>query len=153
MGNAEKRSFKEGFITWHDKNYKKLLLIPLILLIIGIVYLIIFSASHGTFVEKDISLTGGTSVTILNETIEKAELLDFASGKLKEINVREIYDTFTRERKALIVETTSDSELTKEVLEDFLGYTLNEKNSSFEFTGEALSKSFFKQLIIAVLIA
>ena len=35
----------------------------------------------------------------------------------------------------------------------FLGYELNDENSSFEFTGSALSESFFKQLIIAIMFA
>ena len=75
------------------------------------------------------------------------------SGKLESLSIREISDLITREQKAIIIETTSDAETTREVLEDYIGYTLTEENSSFEFTGSSLSKSFFRQLLIAILLA
>ena len=51
------------------------------------------------------------------------------------------------------IETKTEGDTTKEVLEEYFGYELNSENSSFEFTGSALSKSFFNQLLIAILIA
>ena len=41
----------------------------------------------------------------------------------------------------------------KTALEDFLGYELTSENSSIETTSASLSSDFYKQLIIAVLIA
>ncbi len=38
-------------------------------------------------------------------------------------------------------------------MEDYLGYELDEENSSFEFTGSSLSESFYKQLLIAILVS
>ena len=102
--------------------------------------------------DKDISLTGGTSVTIY-EKLDIDNLKRELSEDLESISTREIYDFVTREQKAVIIETKSDGEKTREVLEDFLGYELTEENSSFEFTGSSLSESFFKQLLIAILLA
>ncbi|MBU4070050.1 MAG: protein translocase subunit SecF [Nanoarchaeota archaeon] len=143
---------KNKFADWHDKNYKLLFLIPLTLLLFSLVYLGIFYYKNNDFIYKDISLTGGTSATISGE-IDINNLEQFLSGKLEDVNTRKIYDILTREQKAVIIETKSSAEETKQILEDYLGYELNSENSSFEFTGSALSESFYKQLLIAILFA
>ncbi|MCL5018322.1 MAG: hypothetical protein M1416_00970 [Candidatus Pacearchaeota archaeon] len=146
-------NFKKKFAEFHDKNYKKLLLIPLILFILGSVYLGVFYSQNNDFFHKDISLTGGTSVTINDKDIVLSDLQNYISDKLESTNVREISDLITKEQIAVIVETKSDEQETRNVLENFLGYELDEKNSSFEFTGSSLSENFYNQLLIAILIA
>jgi len=137
--------------NFHDKNYKLLLLIPIILLLFSLVYIGVFYSKNQDFIHKDISLTGGTSVTISGK-IDAIKLKQDLSEKLEEVNTREIYDLITREQKAVIVETSSEEQV-KQILEDYLGYELTEENSSFEFTGSTLSENFYKQLLIAILIA
>jgi len=138
--------------NWYDKNYKLLLLIPLALLLFSIIYMGIFYSNNQDFIYKDISLTGGTSVTIFGK-INLLDLEQALSEKLEEVNTREIYDLITREQKAVIIETKTDGEQTKQILEDYLGYELNSENSSFEFTGSSLSESFYRQLLVAILFA
>ncbi len=138
--------------NWHDRNYKKLLLIPLILIIFSLVYLGYFYHNNQDIIYKDISLTGGTSITIYDQ-INILELEQNLQDKLDEINIREIKDLTTNEQKAVIIETKSNMTTTKNVLEEYLDYELNGENSSFEFTGSSLSESFYKQLLIAILFA
>jgi len=138
--------------NWYDKNYKLLLLIPVALLFFSVIYMGIFYSKNQDFIYKDVSLTGGTSVTIF-EKINPSDLEQALSEKLEEVNTREIYDLITREQKAIIIETKTDGEQTKQILEDYLGHELNSENSSFEFTGSSLSESFYKQLLIAILFA
>jgi preprotein translocase subunit SecF len=143
---------KQKIARFHDKHYKTLLLIPAIILILSFIYLGFFYAQNQDFMYKDISLTGGTSVTIYAE-VDLQDLQESLSPKLEEFSTREIYDLITQERKAVIIETISDGTLTKQVIEEYLGYKLSDQNSSFEFTGASLSESFYKQLLIAILIA
>jgi preprotein translocase subunit SecF len=138
--------------TFHDKYYKHLLLVPALILLLSVIYLGLFYSNHGDLIIKDISLTGGTSVTIY-QNIDSAKLRVDLSDKLDEINTREVYDLLTREKKAIIIETKSEGDKVKEILEDYLGYKLTEENSSFEFTGSALSENFYRQLILAILFA
>jgi len=128
------------------------LLIPLSLIIFSIIYLSIFYSNNNDFIYKDISLTGGTSVTI-NGEIDANKLKQDLSNKLDDVNTRQVYDLITKEKKAVILETKTSGETTKNVLEEYLGYELTNENSSFEFTGAALSESFYKQLIIAIIFA
>lgn len=139
-------------INFHDKYYKLLLLIPLILLIFSLIYMVNFYNQNNDFLYKDISLTGGTTIT-LQEKLDTSKLILDLSDKLEDLNIREISDILTREQKAVVIETKSSGDQTRQVLEEYLGYELNEENSSFEFTGSSLSESFYKQLLIAILFA
>ena len=138
--------------NWHDKHYKHLLIIPVVLLLLSFISIGVFYSKTGDFFDKDISLTGGTSVTIFG-TLDLIQLEADLLERLGDINTREIYDIVTREPKAVIIQTTSNGSTTKQILEDYLGYELTIENSSFEFTGSSLSESFYRQLILAIIIA
>ena len=145
--------FKRKFTSFHDKNYKKLLIVPIILIVLGFVYMFSFYHQTGDFFYKDISLSGGTSVTINNGNISYVELKNAISDKLEDVNTREVSDLITRQGIAVIIETKSDEPQTRKVLESYLGYNLTKENSSFEFTGSSLGGDFYKQLLFSVLIA
>jgi preprotein translocase subunit SecF len=138
--------------NWHDRNYKTLLIIPIILLLFSIVYMGVFYSKNHDFIKKDISLTGGTSVT-LYEKVDINDLESFLNNELIEVNIREISDLITREQIAVIIETTADGDTTKALLEKYVGHELNEENSSFEFSEPSFTKDFYKQLIFANLMA
>jgi len=137
---------------WHDKYYKLLLLIPAILLVFSFVYMAVFYQTQGDIFYKDISLTGGTTITI-SESLNLADLEKAIGGELEDLNIREIYSLITGEQKAVVIETKTNSTQTKEILEDYLGYELTDENSSLEFTSSIFSENFYKQLLIAILIA
>jgi len=139
--------------NWHDKNYKLLLVIPIALLLFSLIYMGMFYSKNQDYIYKDISLTGGTSVTLYNK-INTDDLKQALGEKLDDIHTRNIYDRFTQEQKAVIIETKSDRDVTRQVLEEYLGYELIDgENSSFEFTGSSLGESFYNQLLIAILFA
>jgi len=146
-------SFKSKIQSFHDKHYKLLLILPLLILIFSAVYLAVFYNANGAFFKKDISLTGGTTITIY-DNLDIIKLKTDLSTKLNDLNIRDISDLSTGELKAVIIETTSEGQEAKKIVEDYLGYPLVEgENSSFEFTGASLSQSFYKQLMLAMLVA
>lgn len=152
IGAYYKMTFKEKIIKFHDKNYKLLLIVPALFLIFGFIFMSSFYAQNHDFINKDVSLTGGTSVTI-NDKINVNDLKNAISDKLENINVREVSDLITKEQIAVVVETKSNDQQTRAVLENYLGYKLTDNNSSFEFTGSTLSEGFYNQLLIAILVA
>mgnify|MGYP000727103400 CR=1 FL=1 len=149
---TEEKNFQKKLGKFHDKYYKLLLLIPIAILIFSFIYMFIFYSNNGDFINKDFSLTGGTSITIFGK-INSTQLEKSLSEKLDEINTREIYDLVTREQTALIVQTKTNIDDSKKIIEDYLGYKLNNENSSFEFIGSNLSENFYKELLIAILFA
>ncbi|MBU2523121.1 MAG: protein translocase subunit SecF [Nanoarchaeota archaeon] len=139
--------------SFYDKYYKTFLIIPVLMLIFSGVYLFSFYSQNGDIMYKDVTLTGGTSITIYSENISSNEIESFLKPKFGDVVVRSLTDIKTGKTIALSVETASTpEELTKE-LESFLEYSLDETNSSTEFTGDALSKSFYKELMRAIFIA
>jgi len=139
--------------NWFDKNYKLLMLIPLALLIVALVYLGIFYSEKGDFMYKDVSLSGGTTIT-LNGEVEAISLEKTLSEKYpNDISFRKLNDIRTGEIVAIVIETSAAPEKIKADVEQALGYPLNSDNSSIEFTGSSLSDTFYKQLIIALLIS
>jgi len=139
---------------WYDKNYKLLMLIPIALLLISIAYVGIFISKNGDIFNKDVTLTGGTTITVYTEKVfSAAEVEKALIGKFNDINVRILTDVGSGKQVAFTVETKAEANDLKTALESYLGYSLDEKNSSTEFTGTALSKSFSNELIIALLLA
>ncbi len=139
--------------NWYDKNYKLILVIPAILLVISIAYLGIFISKNGDIIRKDVSLTGGTTITVFDENTDIENLKTSLQGEFNDIGIREISDFRTGRQSGFFLETRADVEEIRSALEDYLGYELNQENSSIEFSGAALSQGFYNQLKIAIIIA
>ena len=151
----EKKEFKEHLKNadaTYNKYYLILLVIPVILLALTLVYLTYFSYQNGDIIKKDITLTGGTSIQVHTNT-DIIKLRSALENKFEDVSVREVSDIITGEQVAFIVETASSPEEVKPFLENYLSIKLNNDNSSVEFTGSALSGSFYNQLRVAILIA
>lgn len=139
---------------WYDKNYKKLLVIAIIIFIASLAHLVVFYIQHGDIMNKDVSLTGGTTITVYESNINTKELENFLTNKLgQEVLIRKLEDISTRRTIAFIVETKADAQATKNALEEYLKYELNEKNSSIEISGSVLAQNFYNQLLMAIAIA
>jgi len=136
--------------TWYDKYYKILLSIPVIILIFCLVYLIIFYQQTGDIILKDTSLSGGTAITLTGD-IDSEKLVSELSAEGFEVNLRKLTDFATGKQLAVIVESSEKPEIIKPKIEEILGYTLTNENSTIEFTGSTLSSSFYKQLIFALI--
>ncbi len=141
------------FGNWYQKHYKHLLILPAILLIISMIYLAQFTAKNGDIIYKDISLTGGTTITVFDKTTDIDELKQFLITQFPDLSIRRIDDIRTGEQKAFLLESKSGAETLRQALESKLGYELTNDNSSIEFSGESLSTGFYKQLRTALIIA
>ena len=53
-----------NFEPWYNKNYKKILIIPAVLLALSLIYIGIFYMQTGDVINKDVSLTGGTTISV-----------------------------------------------------------------------------------------
>ena len=65
----EKQKKESRFERFHNKYYKLLLLIPIALLLFSLIYMGVFYSKNQDFIYKDISLTGGTSITIYKKLV------------------------------------------------------------------------------------
>jgi preprotein translocase subunit SecF len=135
-----------GQRNWYDKSYKWLLIIPLLMLLFSVVYLYDFSHKNGDIINKDVSLTGGTTVSLFDSKIDIDNLKDALSSEFPDINVRGISNIQTGGQIGVIVETKENVEIIRPALEKYLGYKLTTENSSIEFTKATISSGFYQQL-------
>lgn len=143
---------KEKFSVWYDKNYKFILLIPVIIVLSSLIYLTTFYVQTGDVMYKDISLAGGTSITIAGDSVDTTILESKLGEIISDVNFRKLTDIRTGKQVAFIIESSLTPEELSSAIES-LGVDLTEENSSTEFTGPSLSNSFYKQLIIALFIS
>jgi preprotein translocase subunit SecF len=135
---------------WFDRNYKLLMFIPLIILIISLIYLGFFYSKNQEFLNRDVSLSGGTTITLNGQT-DSSNLEKTLSDKYNgDVVFRKLTDIRTGETIAVVIEASIAPEQLKADIESILGYPLTSENSSVEFTGSALSNNFYKQLMIAL---
>lgn len=137
----------------YDKTYKAAILVPLLVLLVCIIYLGYFIEQNGDIIKKDVSLTGGTTISVFDPGIDNDDLVNSLIGDYPDLRVRSISDFSTNEKQGIILETKADVTDIKPSLEEYLGYELVQENSSIEFSGSLLSEGFYKQLRIAIGIA
>jgi len=138
---------------FYDKYYKLLLLIPLAMLAASLIYLFMFYSANGDIMHKDVTLTGGTSMTLYSETLSITEVEKILGPKFNDVVVRSLTDVTTGRQIAILIETSSQPDELKSEVESLLNYTFTSQNSSIEFTGNALSQSFYAELMRAMILA
>ncbi len=150
-----KEKIKINWSNWYDKHYKTLLIIPIIVLVLSLAYLGYFYSQHHDFILRDTSLSGGTTITlnIIDKDIDFNALQSSLKSKFQDVLIRKLTDITTGKATSYIIETSSTPEEIKPEIESFLGYKLDDTNSTIEFTGPSLSQSFYKQLILALIIS
>ncbi len=138
-------------LKWYDRSYKIMLVIPVIIMLVSLVYIGYFYSKNGDIMRKDVSLSGGTTITIQGDTGENLET--GLKEKFPDVSIRKLADIRSGRHVASIVESSAQPQELKEGIESVLGYNLTDENSSTEFTGSALSQNFYRQLIITLIIS
>ncbi|MBU0907322.1 MAG: protein translocase subunit SecF [Nanoarchaeota archaeon] len=138
---------------WYNKNYKRLLIISAVVIIASIAYLWSFQNQQGDIIYKDVSLTGGTTVTILDPLADIDLVKSELSSQFPDLTIRGISDFRTGKQTGFLLETKANVEEIRSALEEILGYELTQDNSSVEFSGATLSQGFYQQLRLAILLA
>ena len=137
-----------GFYTEH---YKKLFIIPIILVILALGVLVMNYVQTGDIIDKDVSLKGGITVTVYStENFDGLEqhLIDTLGVDL---NVRELSEFASDVQIGFVVETSeADEEALLLAIEDYIGFELNSDNYSLEIVGSALGESFYQQMLVAI---
>ena len=138
--------------NWFDKYYKLMFILPLLIIILSVFYISNFYSQTGEILKRDVSLSGGTTITLQNEqgNVDFDSLEKKLQVEYQDISFRKLTDIRTGEAIAIIIESASESEPLKKSIENIIGYELNDQNSSTEFTGSSLSSNFYRQLMLAL---
>ena len=137
------------------KHYKKLMLIPILIMAISLIFVLSVKSNTGEFLQKDVSLSGGMSLTIYTEEEINFEQLENNLKKdFPEIVIRSLSEFGTEKTIGLVLETSSmDEESLKSQLENNINIKITDENSSIEVVGSSLGESFYKQMVKALIYA
>lgn len=149
--HKEKKKLFQNFN--YDKWYKLMLVIPVILVLVSLTYLGYTYYKTGDIIHRDVSLSGGTSITLHGDQFDYNKLESDLKAKYGDISFRRLSDLSSGKQIAFIIETSAPPEQIRGDIESLTGQKLTSENSSTEFSGPTLSGSFYKQLIIALIIS
>jgi len=150
----ESIDYEEGkrnkFKKIYEDNYKVLLIIPFLLLLLAVGQISYQYSSTGDFVNRGVELKGGITLTIPEKSYNIDELEEFLNTELEgDISVRRLSQTM-----GLLIEASDVTE--EDLLEKVqlqLGELDAEKDYSIEEMGSSLGSSFFSEIIKAIMIA
>lgn len=140
---------------FYEQQYKFLLIFPFLLLMGSFIQIGWQYAETGDFVNKGITLKGGSTITVDDGSIDYRDLQRFLQESFPgtEISVRTI--TTAGSIVSLAIDTDLQESNDIDNLLSVLGQKvlLTKENYSVEIIGSSLGKSFFRQTAIALLIA
>ena len=147
-------SLKSNLQNIYENKYKKLLIIPIILLALAIVQIAAQTIITGDFVNKGVSLKGGSIITITTDA-NPATLQSFLAKQFPgaDISVRSL--TQAGQIIGLSIESDAQSEQEMAALLSAIkeNIDLTEEDFTVEITGSTLGASFFRQTFTAIIIA
>src|SRR3989338_2116220 len=147
---------KQKIKHFYESKYKWLMVIPFLLVILAITQIAVQYATTGDFVNRGISLKGGSIITL---DYSEAVNIDNLQANLQtqfpsfEVSVRTL--SSARDIEGVVIESTAQ---TKEEIDPILAVltregVTTEGHYSVEIIGSALGESFFTETAIALLVA
>lgn len=155
LKDIKKENKENIFAVFYKKNFKKLMIIPIIMLILSIIIIIHTIKVDGTPLNRDISLKGGLSAIL---TVDSKITTQMLENELKSnfgqnsFSVSEIFEN--GKRVGFII----DTDLEEQKLINFGNKYFNTqftfgKNYTSNFISPTLSLSFFNQAMYILLIS
>tara|TARA_Y100000310_G_scaffold341789_1_gene442139 strand:+ start:137 stop:1204 length:1068 start_codon:yes stop_codon:yes gene_type:complete len=150
-----------GIKNIYEGQYKKLLVFPIALLLIAIILIGLKVAATGDFINRDVSLKGGVTVTIpTTQQVDISQLKDTLSSIFLENDISTKSLSQFGTQVGVIVEADIGEERREEQIDTLIEETGNAlnlelatKDYSIEIVGSSLGASFFREIITALLIA
>ncbi len=144
----------QKIVAFYDTHYKKLAIIPWALIIFAIVQLAYQYNTTGDFINRGVSLQGGSTITVL-QPADALQLQKELSGQFPKLEIAVRSTSQSGKQLGVIIETSAQEKEDVGALLSFLSNTLSvpKDQISVEVVGAALSKSFFRQLFTAVVFA
>jgi len=145
-----------SFKTIYEKKYKFLLIIPFILIVLAIIQIGVQTAVTGDFVNKGISLKGGSTITVEYDSSISVQTIESMLNEkfpLAEVSIRVLSSAGKTTAIAIDSDAQDNDEI--DVLVKVVKSELNIKDDQYsvEVMGSSLGTSFFKQTVFALLIA
>ena len=95
-----------GFFS---KNYKLILIVPILILLLALGLIVNFYMQNGDFIHRDISLTGGTTITVFT-SMPSAEIQTGLKDKIPDLETRYLTDNLGKQNQVILLTSKSPDE-------------------------------------------
>ncbi len=140
----------------YEKEYKKLLIIPFFLIVLSLLVIGMNYSNTGELFKKDVSLKGGVTITIPGKTTSVGELENFLSANFQksDVTVRAINQAGRQNGLIIDAGVEDDADVAELIalIEQKVG-RLSKEEYSVRVIGSALGESFFREAMMAIVIA
>ncbi len=144
---------------WYEQKYKFLMLIPFVIVLLALIQIGTQYATTGDFVHRGITLKGGSTITIHQDSLKtplaSEELESYLHDQFTtiDLDVREITSAGKVVAIAIDSELQSKDEINAvlTLLEHKLA--LSQNDISVEVVGSAIGENFFRQMSMALLVS
>jgi len=141
---------------FYENRYKLLMLLPILLLIGALVQIGVQTAITGDFVHKGISLKGGSTLTLNSQQdIDPLVLESFLKENYPQADISVRTLTSAGTTLGLAIDTDVQENAAIQQMKEAIStkFSLNPDDLSAEIMDSALGSSFFKQTMIAIILA
>jgi len=156
----QKKSIKNTLFEVYDKKYKLLLIIPFIMLFLALIQIGYQLYSTGDFIQKDVSLKGGVTITIpYDKNIDTSQIEKQVSSRFpkNDIAVRTLRSAGTLVGVIVEADIDGNDKLQVDRLLDSIGdalkIDLSKVDYGIEIIGSSLGASFFRESLVALAVA
>ena len=141
--------------TLFEKNQKKMMILPILMIVVSFIFLITTYTQTGDLIDKDVSLSGGMTLTLYTEqTIDQVKLENSLKQDFSEISIRKLSEFGANKEIGVVIETPEiNEESIKLRITEATGIILTEENLSIEVVGSSLGDSFYSQMMKALIFA
>ena len=152
-------SLSKWFVNFYDKQYKKLMIIPTVILILSFISIGYQIKTTGDFINKDVTLKGGITITIpMEKNVDIAELQNYLSSQFEgnDISVRSLKKAGAEIGITVTADIATEQEninLFLSSIKNKLNIGLEEGDYSVEVMGSTLGADFFKNALRSLLLA
>lgn len=151
------RKWYSGIQNIYENHYKKLLIIPFVMLAIALILIGMKFASTGQIMDRDVSLKGGVTITLnTGQHVDLAQLENSLAEKFPGNDIGTKSISSFGAQSGIIIEADITESQARQLIEEtgkFLGRELKQEDYAVEIIGSSLGASFFKDLSIAMVIA
>ncbi|MBI2106440.1 hypothetical protein HYT57_00495 [Candidatus Woesearchaeota archaeon] len=143
---------EEKIEQFYDKHYKKLMIIPALILLLSLSFLTYNYFSNGEIIKRDVELKGGIEITIDKPGLTAQEVESVLSTKYEDFSVRELSDFSSTKSLGVTIKLSNveESEV-KSLLSSKISFTDNQYNS--RIINAAFASSFYQSLIIVLIVS
>ncbi len=143
---------EEKVEIFYEKHYKKLIIIPLLILILSLGFLAFNYITTGEIIQRDVELKGGLEITINKPGLTSTEVESVLKTKYEDFSVRELSDFSSRKSLGVTIKIgeTDESEL-RGFLKSEIGFDDSQYN--LNLINPAFADSFYRSLIIVLIVS